>query len=223
MKVILTGSTGMIGEGVLLECLASEAVSQVLSVSRKPCGIKHPKLQEYLVPDFLSLPENDPRLQHYDTCFFCAGISSIGKTEEEYRRNTYDTTLAFARAFGPGPEKTFVYVSGSGTDSSEKGRLMWARVKGKTENDLSALPFRQTFGYRIVFVKPTEGQKRTLSLYKYLSWMFPLIRRLFPATYCTMAEVAHSMMYVAKHAYEKKVMLVKDITQTARLQRQSEA
>src|SRR5262245_931870 len=126
----------MVGEGVLLECLSSQNVTEVLSVSRRPTGRQHPKLKEYIVPEFLDLKPGDEMLRGYDACFFCAGVSSIGKDEAEFTRLTYDTTLTFARALAPNPQMTFMYVSGGGTDSSERGRMMWARVKGKTENDL---------------------------------------------------------------------------------------
>jgi nucleoside-diphosphate-sugar epimerase len=130
MKIIITGTTGMVGEGVLFECLAHPQITEVLSVSRKPSGVTHPKLKEYIVPDFLALQENDEKLKGYDACFFCAGVSSVGMKESEYTRITYNTTLNFAKAVNPNPQMSFVYVSGSGTDSSEKGKLMWARVKG---------------------------------------------------------------------------------------------
>ena len=163
MKVIITGTTGMIGEGVLLECLRNPLITEVLSVSRRPAGKSHPKLTEYNVTDFLSLKEEDEKLKNYDACFYCAGVSSVGKTEEEYRRITYETTLHFARVLHPNPRLSFIYVSGGGTDSSEKGWMMWARVKGKTENDLARLPFKQAFGFRIGFVKPAEGQLHVLN------------------------------------------------------------
>src|SRR5512133_313512 len=142
MKVIITGTTGMVGEGVLLECLNQPEITEILSVSRKPTGISHTKMKEYIVADFLSLLKNDEKFKGYDACFFCAGVSSVGMKEEEYRRITYDTTMNFAKALNPGPQMSFVYVSGAGTDSTEKGRIMWARVKGKVENDLMKLPFR---------------------------------------------------------------------------------
>lgn len=141
-KIILTGATGMVGEGVLLECLAHPQIEEVLSVSRKTSGMSHPKLTEYIVPDFLELAEHNPVFKGYDACFFCAGISSIGMKEEDYTKITYTTTIHFAKVvLSENPEMLFIYVSGTGTDSSEKGRLMWARVKGKTENDLAKLPF----------------------------------------------------------------------------------
>ncbi|MGX5683867.1 NAD-dependent epimerase/dehydratase family protein [Chryseobacterium cucumeris] len=127
IKIILTGATGMVGEGVLMECLENPDVSEILSISRKPSGKTHPKLKEYLVSDFLSLDLNDEKLKGYDACFFCAGISSIGMNEEEYTQITYDTTLHFAKAvLNQNPEMVFNYVSGAGTDSTESGKMMWA-------------------------------------------------------------------------------------------------
>lgn len=152
MKVVITGVTGMVGEGVLLECLEHPNIREVLSVSRRPSGRVHTKLKEYIVPDFLSLLENDEKLTGYDACFYCAGISSVGVKEPTYRQVTYDTTMAFAKALNPNPGMTFIYVSGAGTDSSEKGRIMWARVKGKTENELMQLPFKQSIGFRPAFM-----------------------------------------------------------------------
>lgn len=137
IKIILTGATGMVGEGVLLECLENPNISEVLSVSRKPSGKKHAKLKEYLVSDFLNIDVNDENLKGYDACFFCAGISSVGMSEEDYTKITYDTTLHFAKVLlNLNPEMVFNYVSGASTDKTESGKLMWARVKGKTENDL---------------------------------------------------------------------------------------
>ncbi len=213
MKIIITGTTGMIGEGILLECLNIAEISEILSVSRKPCNISHAKLKELIVPDFLSLNENDERLMGYDACFYCAGISSVGMGEEQYRTITYDTTLQFAKAVKPNPSMSFVFVSGGGTDSSEKGSMMWARVKGKTENDLSKLPFKQTFGFRIGFVEPAAHQQHILKLYNYIGWLTPLIKLLFPTYINTMAEVAHAMYMLSKNGYDTNVIHVKDIKQ----------
>ncbi|ACT92032.1 epimerase [Dyadobacter fermentans] len=211
MKIIITGTTGMIGEGVLIECLQHPQITQVLSVSRKPCGVEHPKLTEYIVPDFLTLQPDDPKLTGYDACFFCAGVSSVGMSEEQYERLTYDTTIAFARATGPSPQMSFVYVSGGGTDSSEKGRMHWARVKGKTENDLMKMPFKQAFGFRIGVVEPAAGQKKVLRYYKYFSWLIPLLKVLLPRTVSTMRQVAHAMINAARNGYPENVIQVKDI------------
>lgn len=211
MKVIITGTTGMIGEGILIECLNQSQITEVLSVSRKPTGMTHPKLKEYIVSDFLALRENDERLKGYDACFFCAGVSSIGMKEEEYKRITYDTTIHFAKCLNPNPRMSFMYVSGGGTDSTEKGRMAWARIKGKTENDLMKLPFKQAFGYRIGFMIANPGQKRVLSYYKYFAWMIPLIKLVFPNIISTMKQVALSMIYAAQNGYPRNVIHVKDI------------
>lgn len=211
MKVIITGTTGMIGEGVLIECLNNPEITEVLSVSRKPTGKTHPKLKEYIVADFLSLKEDDEKLKRYDACFYCAGVSAVSMKEEDYRRITYDTTIHFAKALHPNPVMSFVYVSGGGTDSTEKGRMMWARVKGKTENDLAKLPFKQVFGFRIGFVKAATGQQHVLSYYKYFAWLIPIIKTIAPNIYSTMKEVAQAMIYVSKHGYASNTFYVKDI------------
>lgn len=212
MKIIITGTTGMVGEGVLIECLAHPQVTEVLSVSRKPTGITHPRLKEYIVADFLSLQANDERLKGYDACFFCAGVSSAGMKEEKYTRITYDTTLNFAKAINPNPQMSFVYVSGGGTDSTEKGRMMWARVKGKTENDLMKLPFKQAFAFRPGFMEPSGGQRNVVRYYKYISWLFPVIKVILPNIINTMSQVGQAMIYAAQNGYEKNVVEVKDIT-----------
>jgi uncharacterized protein YbjT (DUF2867 family) len=211
MKVIITGTTGMVGEGVLIQCLAHPGVTGVLSVSRRPTGLSHPKLKEYIVDDFLSLQGNDTQLTGYDACFFCAGVSSVGKTEPEYTRVTYDTTLHFARSVNPNPQMSFVYVSGAGTDSTEKGRMMWARVKGKTENDLIKLPFGRTFAFRPGFIEPSAGQRYVLKYYKYVSWLSPLLKVALPNMISTMSQLGQAMIYAAQNGYEKNVVEVRDI------------
>ena len=211
MKVIITGTTGMVGEGVLLECLANPAITDVLSVSRKPIQTKHPKLKEYIVSDFTLLKENDENLKGYDACFFCAGVSSVGMKEPEYTRITYDTTIAFAKALSPKSQMTFAFISGAGTDSSEKGRLMWARVKGKTENDLMKIPFRQVFALRPGLMKFTQGQKNLSKTQKFMSWLYPLFNAAFPKTANTIRQLGQAMIYAAQNGYEKKVMEVSDI------------
>lgn len=159
-KVIITGATGMVGEGVLLECLQHPAIAEVLMVNRRPFALQHPKLKELILPDFLNPEGHDEALSGYDACFFCAGISSIGMKEAQYHTITYDTTLAFARKLASlNPAMIFDYISGAHTDSSEKGKLMWARVKGKTENALARLPFKQVYNFRPGFIKPSPQQK----------------------------------------------------------------
>jgi uncharacterized protein YbjT (DUF2867 family) len=211
MKVIITGTTGMVGEGVLLECLAADQITKVLSVSRKSNGIVHPKLKEYIAADFLALKENDDALAGYDACFFCAGVTSIGMKEPEYKKVTYDTALAFAHALSPKPAMTFAYISGAGTDSSEKGRLIWARVKGRTENDLMKLPFKQVFAFRPGGLQYTKGQKHISSLFKVLSRLYPAFNLLFPNGASTLKQLGQAMLYAAQYGYEKKIVEVRDI------------
>ncbi len=212
MKIILTGATGMVGEGVLLECLSNPQVTHVLSVSRKPCGHTHPKLTEYIVPEFLDLRPDDTHFRGYDACFFCAGISSIGKSEAEYTRITFDTTIQFAKVvLAQSPDSVFTYVSGVGTDSTEKGRSMWARVKGKTENTLMAMGFKKTYPFRPGFMKATPGQKHLLKAYTYFAWLYPVLKVVYPSGACPLAQVAQAMLYLVRHDYSHSIIDVKDI------------
>ena len=212
MKIILTGTTGMVGEGVLLECFSNPQVTHVLSVSRKPCGHSHPKLTEYLIPEFLDLKPDDEHFRGYDACFFCAGISSIGKSEAEYTRITFDTTVQFAKAvLAQSPGAVFIYVSGAGTDSTEKGRSMWARVKGKTENTLAAMGFKKAYAFRPGFMKATPGQKHLLKAYNYFAWLYPVLKVVYPNGASTLAQVAKAMIYLVHHPYSSSIINVKDI------------
>src|SRR6202049_2245204 len=158
-KTIITGATGMVGEGVLLECLNHPAVEQILVINRKPGGVSHPKLREIIHTDFLNLAPIEPHLAGYDACFFCLGVSSVGMSNEEYKHITYDLTLNIAQLLATvNPEMTFCYVTGAGTDGSEQGRTAWARVKGSTENALIGL-FKNAYMFRPAFMKATLGQK----------------------------------------------------------------
>src|SRR5215203_4787520 len=211
-SVIVTGTTGMVGEGVLMECLGDPRISEVLSVSRKPTGRSHPKLKEYVVPDFLRLRHNDENLNQYDACFFCAGVSSVGMKEAEYTRNTYDTTLHFAKVLvHQNPQMIFIYISGASTDSSEKGRLMWARVKGRTENALLQLPFKRVHNFRPGFMKASPGQKRLLPLYKYVGWMYPFLKRVYPSGVSTLRQVGQAMINCLAVGSDKQILEVRDI------------
>lgn len=211
-KIIITGATGMVGEGILIECLARPQVAAVLSVSRRTTGMLHPKLKEYIVPDFLKLEEGDENLRGYDACFFCAGVSSIGMKEAEYNRATYDTTIHFASVVLPlNPEMIFIYVSGAGTDSSEKGRVMWARVKGRTENDLARMPFKKVYNFRPGFMKLTPGQKNGLKMYKYVGWMYPFLKLVLPNGTSTLKQVGQAMINSLIKGYEKQIVEVRDI------------
>jgi uncharacterized protein YbjT (DUF2867 family) len=217
LKVIITGVTGMVGEGVMHEALLHPDVEKVLTVSRKPCEVIHPKLKEVIVPNFFDLSTIESDLAGYDACFFCLGVSSIGMKEEEYRRLTYDLTLNFAKTLSKiSPDMTFCYISGKATDSSEKGRSMWARVKGKTENDLMKLPFKQVFAFRPGFIKATKGQRNTLKYYKYFAWLYPILRLVYPSGACTLKEIGLSMINVTEKGYPKQILEVKDIVAAAK-------
>jgi len=216
LSVIITGATGMVGEGVLFECLKHPTIKRVLLVSRKSYPMAHPKLKECIVPDFLQL-DAASQLSGYDACFFCAGVTSIGKTEPEYSRITYDTTLHFARQLAAlNPQMTFVYVSGAGTDSSEAGKTMWARVKGKTENAILRCGFRQAYNFRPGFMKPTAGQRNVIALYKFLSWLYPILRVLFPNQVSTMSDVGLAMIQSVLKGYPKPILEIKDINTLAK-------
>lgn len=209
LNVILTGATGMVGEGVLFECLQNDNVNAVLIVNRRHYELQHPKLKELLVPNFLELDAIAEQLRGYDACFFCAGVSSVGMKEETYTRNTYDTTLSFAKTvLGQNPDLAFTYVSGSGTDSTEKGRLMWARVKGKTENDLLQLPFKAAYNFRPGVMLPFVGQKNWKPAYKFIA---RLMKRIAPKYVLTMQEVGRAMFNAVTMGYPKHVLEVADI------------
>src|SRR5882724_10528706 len=173
-KAIITGATGMVGEGVLLECLNHPDVEQVLVINRKPGGVSHPKLREIIQTDFFNLAPIEQQLSGFNACFFCLGVSSVGMSREEYAHITYDLTLNLAQLFAKlNPGMTFCYVTGAGTDSSEQGRVAWARVKGATENALIRL-FKQAYMFRPGFMKATPGQKNIKSYYKFFSWLYPI-------------------------------------------------
>jgi hypothetical protein len=215
IKAIITGATGMVGEGVLNECLHNEKVEQILFIGRKSCGYLHPKLNEIIHNDFFDFSSVAGQLTGFNACFFCLGVSALGKKEEEYTKLTYTLTMNFATLLSNlNPAMTFCYISGAGTDSSEKGRVMWARVKGKTENDLIKLPFKQVFNFRPAFiyttlpVKPSQTYYKT---YKYGSWMFPVLKLLFPFFVTTLRDLALAMINASGTGYNKSILEVKDI------------
>ncbi len=213
MKIILTGATGMVGEGVLLTCLEHPQVTEILIVGRRHFELQHPKLKELIVPDFMQLEKFRDQLQGYDACFFCAGVSSVGMNEEKYTQITYTTTLHFAQTLALlNPNMVFDYVTGRHTDSTEKGRSMWARVKGKTENALQQLPFRGQYNFRPGFMKPVKGQKNVKALFKPLILLFPL---LFPKKSLTLQQVGLAMIHSVTRGYNKSVLEVTDIVQLA--------
>jgi uncharacterized protein YbjT (DUF2867 family) len=216
IKTIITGSTGMVGEGVLLACLAHPAVEQVLVLNRKPGGITHPKLLEIIHADFLNLAPIEQQLTGYNACFFCLGTTSVGISPAQYKRTTYDLTLNLAQLLAQSnPEMTFCYVSGMGTDTSERGRSAWARVKGATENALLRL-FPNAYMFRPGFMLATPGQKNLKTSYKLFAWVYPLGRTLYPAAFCTLQEVALAMIHAATRGYPTPILEVKDIVTLAK-------
>lgn len=216
-KVILTGATGLVGEGVLLECLINPLITEVLVVGRKTCGKIHPKLKELLVPSFFELNEVKNYLKGYDACFYCAGISSAGMNEQDYSYITYDTTLAFAQTLLElNPNIAFCFISGSHTDSTERGRIMWARVKGRTENALTQMDFATLYHFRPGFMKPTEGQQNVKGYYKVIGKMYGFFKLLFPNNVSTMKEVGQAMINSITKGYPKQILEVSDIKQLAK-------
>ncbi len=220
MKVIITGASGMVGQGALLECLDHKDVDQVLAIGRSSLKMEHPKLKEIVHSDFSDFSPIKDQLTGYDACFFCLGISAAGLNEKEYNKITYDYTLALAKAiYAADNEFTFIYVSGQGTDSSEKGRMMWARVKGKTENDLVKMGFKQAFMYRPGMIIPHRGIKsRTKSyqfMYDYFMWLVKLVKFLAPNSVVTTTQIGLSMINATSKGYPRNIIDPKDIIQLA--------
>lgn len=216
MKVIITGATGMVGKGILFECLDHEQISQVLSISRRRLGIEHPKLIELIHDDFSEFSSVSEELKGYDACYASMGVSSAGMKEDQYTRLTYDFTLSLARELHRlDPQMTFNYVSGVGTDSSEKGRRMWPRVKGKTENDLLKLGFKQAYMFRPGGIIPLRGIEPSDKLYRFLvknlGWLLKLLKRISPKSIVNTTQIGLAMINVTTHGYSKKVITPKDI------------
>jgi len=212
IRAIITGATGMVGEGVLHECLLHSDVESVLVINRKPCGVKHEKLKEIIHKDFFDLSAIEDQPKGYNACYFCAGVSSVGKKEDEYTRITYDLTMNFANKLVKlNSDMTFCYVSGVGTDSTEKGRSMWARVKGKTENDLLKLPFKAAYMFRSGYIQPTKGLKNAYKAYKIFAPFYPLIKLLFSKYVVTLKQLGLSMINSTLYGSDKKILECRDI------------
>ncbi|RYC71732.1 MULTISPECIES: NAD-dependent epimerase/dehydratase family protein [Spirosoma] len=219
MKVnaIITGATGMVGEGVLHECLQDADVEQILLLNRKPTGISHAKVRELIHDDFFDLTPVAAQLTGYNACFFCLGVSSVGMTEADYYHLTYDLTIHAAQLMArQNPDMTFCYVSGSGTDSTAQGRVMWARIKGATENALRLLPFRKTYMFRPGFLLPTKGLKNVKSYYRYIAWLYPVFRLVLPSFVSTLQELAKAMIKATTKGYDKSILEVNDIVKLAK-------
>jgi uncharacterized protein YbjT (DUF2867 family) len=220
MNVIIFGASGMVGQGVLRECLRDSTVQRVLAVVRAPSGQTDAKLEELVHDDFHDFSAVEGRLKGWDACFFCLGVSAAGMSEDAYRRITYDLTLAAARTLARvNPAMTFIYVSGAGTDASERGRSMWARVKGQTENALKQLPFAATYLFRPGFIQPLHGIRSKTRIYRIvyaiIGPLFPLLDRLAPRLVTTTERVGRAMLRVAQAGASQPILENRDINRIA--------
>jgi uncharacterized protein YbjT (DUF2867 family) len=220
VKAIVFGATGMVGQGVLLECLEHADVSAVLAVVRSSCGVEHEKLSEVIHSDFLDYSSIEHQIAGFDACFFCLGVSAAGMSEAGYHRMTYEFAVAAAEMLvRQNPDMTFCYVSGAGTDSSERGRSMWARVKGKTENHLMRLPFKASFMFRPAYIQPLKGIKSKTRVYRMIYTVmgpfYPLLKTLFPKYVTTTEKVGRAMIRVARDGYARQVLENSDINTLA--------
>ncbi len=220
MKVIVTGATGMVGKGVLLECLDDSSITEVVSISRRTIGIQHDKLKEILHSDFSEFDSIKNQLSNYDAAYLCMGVSAGGMSEENYLKMTYDFTMSLANTLREmSSNLTLTYVSGQGTDATENGKTMWARVKGKLENDLLALGFKGAYMYRPGVIIPLRGIRSGTKLYQffydYLLWLIKLMKLLFPNSIVNTTQLGKSMIQVAKEGYTQKILDPKDILESA--------
>jgi uncharacterized protein YbjT (DUF2867 family) len=216
MNVLIFGATGMVGQGVLRECLLDPDMQLVQTIGRSATGLEHAKLREIVHQDMTSYARLDDQLSGCDACFFCLGVSSSGMKEDEYERVTYGITTAAAEALSRlNPLMTFIYVSGAGTDSSEHGRIMWARVKGRTENALLRLPFKAAYMFRPGVIEPLHGVRSKTPAYRIgyalVGPLLPLLRRAFPNSILTTEQIGLAMLSVAKHGAQKRILESKDI------------
>jgi uncharacterized protein YbjT (DUF2867 family) len=216
MKAILFGGTGMIGQGVLMECLADPEVESLLVVGRGPSGAKHPKVVDLVMPDMFDYSGVAETLAGYDACFFCLGVSSAGMSEADYTRVTYDLTMAAAQALlKANPKMTFCFISGASTDSTEKGSAMWARVKGRTENALLRLGFKAAYMFRPALIQPMKGIKsRTASyraFYAGFGWLLPVVKAVLPSTITTTERLGVAMINAVKKGYATPILETRDI------------
>ena len=216
MKVIVFGATGMVGQGVLRECLIDPGIDRVLVIGRSPTGVRNAKLVEIIHDDFSNYSAIEAQLTGFDACFFCLGVSSIGMSEERYRHLTYDLTLAAATTLAKiNPQMTFIYVTGAGTDSSEQGSRMWARIKGKTENDLFKLPFKAAYMFRPGAIQPLHGARSKTAWVQAVytaTWpLWSVLRRISPSLVTSTEQIGRAMIRVAREGYPRKVLEMEDI------------
>ena len=220
MRVVIFGATGMVGRGVLLECLDDPRVQDVLVVGRRKCGERHEKLREELIEDFFDYWAIRSSFADIDACFFCLGVSSVGQDEESYTRLTHDLTVSVAEALlGAAPGITFIYLSGAGADSTEKGALMWARVRGRLENTLLAMPFKAAYVFRPAYIQPMRGISSRYSSYRMvhaaIRWLFPLLRRLFPGAVTSTEAIARAMISMVESGRRNQILESTDINAAA--------
>lgn len=218
MKVVLFGATGMVGQGVLRECLLAGDVDSVLAIGRTATAEQHAKLKEIVRADLFDLSSIENRLSGFDACFFCLGVSAAGMREQDYRRITYELTMSVARTLVKfNPMMTFIYVSGAGTDSTERSRMMWARVKGKTENDLLKMPFRAAYMFRPGYIQPLHGVRTKTkwygALYAVMGPLYPIWKRLLPKYVTTTECVGRAMLNVVRHGASKRFLENQDINE----------
>ena len=219
MNAVIFGATGMVGKGVLLECLDDARVEHVLLVSRHPIDVSHPKIREIVHADFTAFENLTPAFADIDACFYCLGVTAVGLSEGQYHHLTYDLTLAAATALASASagRLTFCYVSGEGTDSTEHGGTMWARVKGKTENALLRLPFKAAFMFRPGYIQPLRGIRSKTrwyqALYDVIGPFYPIVRRLFPKYVTTTTDIGRAMIHVAVSGWSRQILSSGDINQ----------
>lgn len=220
MKVLLFGATGMVGQSVLRECLQDSSIDSIYSVGRSVTGIQHDKFHEIKQINLMDLSQIENQLSGFVACFFCLGVSSFRMTEEDYRKITYELTLSIAGTLSKlNPQMTFIYVTGSGTDSTEKGRTMWARVKGKTENDLLKLPFKGAYMFRPGAIIPHKEIKSKTKLYQSIyditKPIYPVLKKIFPNSITTSEQIGRAMINIAKEGYPTPFIEVEDINKAA--------
>jgi uncharacterized protein YbjT (DUF2867 family) len=220
IKAIIFGSTGMVGQGVLRECLESPQVESVLVLNRRPGSIEHEKLREIVHEDFCDFSSLIHVFADYNTCFFCLGVSAVGLSEKEYHKTTYELTLkAAGTVLKTHQDFTFIYVSGAGTDSSERGRIMWARVKGKTENAILSMPFKQAYAFRPGYIQPLKGirsRTKSYNLFYFVLKPFYFLLKPFKSMVTDTSSLGKAMINIAQNGYHKRVIDIADINQLAR-------
>src|ERR1700691_1571732 len=220
MNVLIFSATGMVGQGVLRECLLDPGVELVKTIGRTATGVQHPKLREVVHQDLWNYSSVEKELSGFDACFFCLGVTSAGMKEPDYERVTFGITMAAAESLSQlNPQMTFVYVSGAGTDSSEQGRIMWARVKGRTENAILRLPFHGAYMFRPGAIQPLHGVRSRTTVYRLLynvtKPLLPLLRRAFPDSILTTEQIGRAMLAVAGNGAPKRILESKDINALA--------